>query len=34
LAAAGYDALLVGETLVRAGDRAAAIAGLRVHRRS
>ncbi len=29
LAAAGYQAVLVGETLVRAADRAAAVAGLR-----
>jgi indole-3-glycerol phosphate synthase len=29
LAAAGYRAVLVGETLVRSGDRAAAVAGLR-----
>lgn len=33
LAEAGYQALLVGETLVRAGDPAAAVAGLRVLRR-
>jgi hypothetical protein len=32
LAAAGYDALLVGETLVRAGDPASAVAALRVPR--
>ena len=29
LAAAGYHAVLVGETLMRAGDRAAAVADLR-----
>ena len=34
LAAAGYDALLVGETLVRAEGPAAAVAGLRVPRLS
>ena len=31
LAAAGYQALLVGETLVRSGDRAQAVASLRGH---
>ena len=29
LAAAGYDAVLVGETLIRSADRAAAVAALR-----
>jgi len=29
LAGAGYHAVLVGETLMRAGDRAAAVAALR-----
>ena len=33
LAAAGYDAVLVGEHLVTADDTAAAVAGLRVGRR-
>jgi indole-3-glycerol phosphate synthase len=32
LADAGYDAILVGETLVRAGDRAAALRSLSGHR--
>jgi indole-3-glycerol phosphate synthase len=32
LAGAGYDAILVGETLVRAGDRAGALRGLVGHR--
>lgn len=32
VAAAGYDAVLVGETLVRAADRAAAVAALRASR--
>ncbi len=31
LADAGYDAILVGETLVRAGDRAAALRSLVGH---
>jgi indole-3-glycerol phosphate synthase len=29
LAAAGYDAVLVGETLMRSADRSAAVAALR-----
>jgi len=33
LAEAGYHAVLVGETLIRAGDRAAAVAALRTARR-
>ncbi|HEY2429116.1 MAG TPA: hypothetical protein VGI06_09315, partial [Acidimicrobiales bacterium] len=32
LVAAGYQAVLVGETLVRAGDRAAAVTSLRTAR--